>query len=298
MEPQPPAGFYLDGEPHVDPRRLVEHYCAQRGFGVDELGIKPVVLGTFSRELTRYLADVAGATLAERWSAWRGDGFVAGDALTFVTFPIGAPATIGMFEEMTACGMRTLITTGSAGSLQPEAPIGTIVVPASAIREEGTSHHYAPHDEAAEADASLVADLRTALEARGLAYREGVNWTTDAIYREHRQKVDLYRRAGVVTVDMEMSALFTVARVRGVRCASIVAVSDELHGEEWGIGFGREDFRRSMTKAARVALTVAQMRAETSPAGPLSDKQSGGDGDESAPLRWGRGRTEGEEASR
>jgi uridine phosphorylase len=285
MQPQPPSGFYLDGEPHVDPRRLVEHYCAQRGFGVDELGIKPVVLATFGRELARYLADIAGAVRAERWSTWRGDGFVAGDALTIVTFPIGAPATVAMFEEMTACGMRTLITTGSAGSLQPDAPIGSIVVPTSAIREEGTSHHYAPHDEPAEADSGLVAGLRAALGERNIPYREGVNWTTDAIYREHRQKVDLYRRAGVVTVDMEMSALFTVARFRGVRCAAIVAVSDELHGESWDLGFGREDFVRSMTKAGRVALTVAQQQANLTPA-PSPQTASG---DDPAPLRWGRG---------
>ena len=269
MEPQPPSGFYLDGEPHVDPRRLVEHYCASRGIAPDELGIKPVVLGTFSRTLTQYLAEAAGAARADRWSDWKTDGFIVGDALTIVTFPIGAPAAVAMFEEMVACGMRTLFTTGAAGSLQPDAPIGSIVLPTSAIREEGTSHHYAPHDEPAEANVALLADLRAALDARSIPHREGVNWTTDAIYREHRQKIELYQRAGVVTVDMELSALFTVARIRDVRCAAIVAVSDELHGatgtgalrQQWQIGFGGDDFRAGMVKAARVALTVAQSRA-------------------------------------
>jgi uridine phosphorylase len=273
MEPQPPAGFYLDGEPHVDPRRLVEHYCAQRGIAPDELGIKPVVLATFSKRLTQYLGELAGARLAERWSEWKTDAYVAGDALTIVTLPIGAPATVATFEEMAACGMRTLLTTGAAGSLQADAPIGSIALPTSAIREEGTSHHYAPHDEPAEADPALVDELRAALEERELPYREGVNWTTDAIYREHRQKIELYHRAGVVTVDMELSALFTVARIRDVQCAAIVAVSDELHGaaatgalrQQWQIGFGAETFQRGMVKAARVALTVAQSRAGIAP---------------------------------
>jgi uridine phosphorylase len=267
--PQPGAGFYLDGEPHVDPRRLVEHYCAQQGIAPDDLGIKPVVLGTFSRTLTQYLAEASGAVRADRWSDWKTDAFIAGDAVTIVTFPIGAPATVAMFEEMVACGMRTLITTGAAGSLQPDAPIGSIVLPTAAIREEGTSHHYAPHDEPAEADLSLVADLRAALAARNATYGEGLNWTTDAVYREHRQKIELYQRAGVITVDMELSALYTVGRIRGVRCAAIVAVSDELHGatgtgalrQQWQIGFGGDEFRRGMVKAARVALAVAQQRA-------------------------------------
>jgi uridine phosphorylase len=279
--PQPGAGFYLDGEPHVDPRRLVEHYCAQHGFGCEDLGIKPVVLGTFSAQLTRYLAGLCGAERAERWSEWKSDAFIAGDALTIVTFPIGAPASVAMFEEMTACGMRTLITTGAAGSLQPDAPIGTIVVPSSAIREEGTSHHYAPHDEPAEADPSLLGDIRAALDARSLSYREGVNWTTDAVYREHRQKVDLYRRAGVVTVDMELSALFTVARVRDVRCAAVVCVSDELHGDRWDIGFGGGGFIGGMVKTAQIALTVAQQRAGLPPEQSLKD-----DAWDAAPPKW------------
>ena len=95
--------------------------------------------------------------------------------------------------------------------------------------------------------------------------------------REHRQKIELYQRAGVITVDMELSALFTVARVRDVRCAAIVAVSDELHGETWEIDFahggarqrpdapqtfkGGVTFLEGMTQAARVALAVAQQRA-------------------------------------
>jgi uridine phosphorylase len=282
MEPQPPAGFYLDGEPHVDPRQLVEHYCAQRGIAPHELGIRPVVLATFSKRLTQYLSELAGARLAERWSEWKTDAFIANDALTIVTLPIGAPATVATFEEMAACGMRTLITTGAAGSLQADAPIGSIVVPTSAIREEGTSHHYAPHDEPADADPALVDDLRAALDARQIPFREGVNWTTDAIYREHRQKIELYHRAGVVTVDMELSALFTVARIRDVRCAAVVAVSDELHGaaatgalrQQWAIGFGAETFQRGMVKAARVALAVAQARADITPAIAADDGAS------------------------
>jgi uridine phosphorylase len=153
--------------------------------------------------------------------------------------------------------MRTLITTGSAGSLQPHAPIGTIVLPVSAIREEGTSHHYAPHDVPALAHPEVVETLRSVLDARSIAYVSGENWTTDAIYREHRQKVDLYRRAGVVTVDMELSALWTVGAVRGVRCGAVVAVSDELHGDAWEIGFGSEAMTRGVARAARVALDAA-----------------------------------------
>jgi uridine phosphorylase len=259
--PLPGTGFYLEGEPHVDPARLVAHYCASRGITPADLGIKPIVVGTWSRRLSAYLGETAGGVTAERWEEWKGEGarsaFVIGDAVTIVRFPIGAPAAVAMMEEMVACGMRTLITTGAAGSLQEHAPIGTIVVPTSAIREEGTSHHYAPHDVPAEPDAGVVERIAGLLDQRAIPYLQGENWTTDAIYREHRAKIDLYRRAGVVTVDMELSALWTVGTIRGVRCGAVVAVSDELHGETWELGFGGDTMMRGLTKAARVALDTA-----------------------------------------
>jgi uridine phosphorylase len=177
--------------------------------------------------------------------------------VTVVKFPIGAPATVAMMEEMIACGMRTLITTGAAGSLQEHAPIGTIVVPTSAIREEGTSHHYAPHDVPARPQPDVVAAVTAQLDSQGVSYLKGDNWTTDAIYREHRGKIDLYRRAGVLTVDMELSALWTVGAIRGVRCGAVVAVSDELHGDTWEIGFGSDTMQRGVTQAARIALDAA-----------------------------------------
>jgi uridine phosphorylase len=159
-----------------------------------------------------------------------------------------------MMEELIACGMRTLVVTGTAGGLQPQAPIGSLVLATSAIREEGTSHHYAPPDVLAEAHADVVDALRSRLDHLGTAYEVGVSWTTDAIYREHREKVDRYRRAGVASVEMTLSAIYTAGAVRGVRCGAILTVADELHGDEWEIGYGTDAIKRAMVKGGRVAL--------------------------------------------
>jgi purine-nucleoside phosphorylase len=121
----------------------------------------------------------------------------------------------------------------------------------------------------AEPDDDLVAELVHEAVSRGIQCARGVNWTTDAVYQEHRQKIERHRRAGVVTVDMELSALFVVSAIRRVRCAAILAVSDELHGVEWELGFRRERFMRGMTAAAEVALAVA-LRRSAEPAGPDS----------------------------
>jgi purine-nucleoside phosphorylase len=57
---------------------------------------------------------------------------------------------------------------------------------------------------------------------------------------------------------MELSALFTVAAYRGIECAALLVVSDELHGEDWDIGFGGETLARAMGRAGLIALDVAR----------------------------------------
>lgn len=260
----PRASFYSDGDPHVDPERLIAHICATRGITREQLGVRRTVLGTFNSRLTEYIASRSGAIPSEHWirqseaSFREGAAYLVGDNLTIATFPIGAPAAVTLMEEMIACGMTSLIVVGAAGSLQPHAPIGSLVVPNAAIREEGTSHHYASSDEEAAPSPRLQAAIERALRERGVTYATGASWTTDAVYREHRGKIDRYRAAGVMTVEMELSALFTVAAFRGVECAALLAISDELHGDAWDLGFGGETFERAMSSAAMVALDVAR----------------------------------------
>ena len=270
MSGEPSANFYEDGDPHVEPHLAVEHLCASRGITLDQLGVRPVVLGTFSPRLTAYLADRAGATRAEHWLR-REDmpAFHAGDEVTIATLPIGAPAAAAQVEELIVCGMRSLIVTGAAGSLQPHAPIGTVVLPTSAIREEGTSHHYTPSHEPALPAPRLVGLLEDALKTRGIDYVSGPTWTTDAVYREHRSKIERYRTQGVVTVEMELSALLTVAAYRGVECAGLFAVSDELHGDRWDLGFGGETFLAAMARASMAAFEAAK-RSVVGPSGDVT----------------------------
>ncbi len=255
----PRASFYTDGDPHVDPERMVAHRCMMRGITREQLGVRRTVLGTFSSKLTEFIAERCGAERTEHWLRQsEHPAYLAGDSVTIATFPIGAPAAVTLMEEMIACGMTSVIVTGAAGSLQPHAPIGSLVVPDAAIREEGTSHHYAPSDDEAVPSPRLRDAIERALRERGIAYAVGASWTTDAVYREHRGKIDRYRAAGVVTVEMELSALFTVATFRGVECAALLAVSDELHGDAWDLGFGGEAFERAMGRAGLIALDVAR----------------------------------------
>jgi purine-nucleoside phosphorylase len=61
-----------------------------------------------------------------------------------------------------------------------------------------------------------------------------MTWTLDAVYRETVEEALAYREEGVVTVEMEAAALFTIAEVLGVEIASLFTASDHLLAEsEW-----------------------------------------------------------------
>jgi uridine phosphorylase len=168
-------------------------------------------------------------------------------------FGIGAPSAAVVLEELIAWGVRRVISVGTAGTLQPHLAPGDVVLCTSAIRDEGTSHHYLPPGRLAEPGPGLTAHLGATLRARGLRVTEGRSWTTDAPYRETAAEVRRYREEGVLTVEMEAAALFAVARHRGVELASAVVVSDSL-AEVWEPHFHADATLDGLEAAARAAL--------------------------------------------
>jgi uridine phosphorylase len=172
-----------------------------------------------------------------------------GGQMTVLVGPIGAPSTVATLELAIAFGVGTILFFGICGSLQPDLHIGDLVLVEQALREEGTSYHYLPPEEPAVATPELVEAA-----ARHLAdepYRRGLIWTTDAPYRETRTKVRRLAGAGVLGVEMETSAVYALARYRGVEALSLQIVSDQLVGDKW-TGISRATFRERCDVALRL----------------------------------------------
>lgn len=134
------------------------------------------------------------------------------------------------------------------------------MIPTEAIREEGTSHHYLLPEVPVHPSERLVRALEEACAAQGItpAPALGTSWTTDAPYRELVSKVERYRRAGALTVEMEAAALFAVAKVRRVEVALLLVVSDQL-GERWKPAFFSEEVEASLKRAVRIALEAIDL---------------------------------------
>ncbi|MBA2608428.1 MAG: nucleoside phosphorylase [Actinobacteria bacterium] len=146
---------------------------------------------------------------------------------------VGAPLAAGFLEEAIVMGARKVVACGGCGTLSPEVGAGDIVVPTVAVRDEGTSYHYLPPSRTVDADPEGVAAAVALLEERKVPFVAGKVWTTDAIYRETRQKVERRRAEGCLVVEMEAAAFFAVARFRGIRFAQLLYGGDDLSGPEW-----------------------------------------------------------------
>ena len=170
---------------------------------------------------------------------WRSLWFADGGGRNIAVaggFGIGAPAAVIVLEELIALGAREFISIGTAGCLQPRCAFGEAVVCTGAIRDEGASHHYAPAGKFAWPSEPLTTRLTKALTVGGTAPKTGLAWTIDAPYRETVAEARSYQAEGVVCVEMEAAALFSVGRYRGVDVAAAFVISDHLLGQRGDAG--------------------------------------------------------------
>jgi uridine phosphorylase len=158
---------------------------------------------------------------------------VDGRRLAVLQPGVGAPLATLFMEDLIALGVRRFVAVGGAGALLPELVLGHAVVVDSAVRDEGTSFHYLAPGKVVDADPDGVAALCAALDSADVPYLRARTWTTDAIYRETRTRVDRRRAEGCAVVEMEASALIAVARYRGVEFAQLLLAADSLAGEAW-----------------------------------------------------------------
>jgi uridine phosphorylase len=149
------------------------------------------------------------------------------------TFGFGGPATAVALEELAACGVNRCVAIGVCGFIQPAIAPGDVIVPAEAIRDEGTSYHYLPSEKRALPSDKLRQQLISAFSRRDSEYISGQVWTTDAPYRETGEEISLYQDNGLLGVDMETSAFFCVCSALKMEAACGLVAADSLVDGTW-----------------------------------------------------------------
>ena len=142
---------------------------------------------------------------------------LAGREVGIVGRVVGASFAVLVAEELFASACRLLVSLTSAGQIVPSGPPPYFVFIDRALRDEGTSYHYAPPSEFAEADPQLVMAAARAMFGKKLRAVVGASWTTDAPFRETEEAIEAARAKGILAVEMEAAALHTFARTARVR---------------------------------------------------------------------------------
>lgn len=205
---------------------IIEHDSTREAFIEPSKIIRPrdmpehCVICFFKEVMDKIITDHNAKVLVEnRWE----DGVhpvyeieVHGKRLAFYHPGIGASLSAAILEEVIAFGCKKFVACGGSGVLAKEIAVGNLIVVSGAIRDEGVSYHYLPPDREVAANKVALNTLTKVLDHRGIPYRTGKTWTTDAPYRETPNKIAKRKEEGCLTVEMECAGMMAVAQFREV----------------------------------------------------------------------------------
>lgn len=156
-----------------------------------------------------------------------------GKRFAFFKGRLGGPACVGAFEDVMAFGGKRIILLGNCGVLDKNIKDCGIIIPTKAIRDEGTSYHYAPAGDTIEVNTKYTEEFKKILEEFGYPYVEGVTWTTDAFYRETPQKIESRKKIGAICVEMECASMQAFCNFRGIEFFQFLYAGDNLDHSSW-----------------------------------------------------------------
>lgn len=163
---------------------------------------------------------------------------------------IGAPMAVMTLEKLIALGGRRFVVMGTCGAVARDLRLGDVLMPQWAVSGEGTSRHY-PLPAPPRVSSRLHNEVFGVLQQCDVPVSTGGVWTTDAPFRETKTQVFRYQQQSVAGVDMEFSALLTVAAFRQVELVGVMVVSDVLSGDAWLPGFATKPCKTSLRRVSQ-----------------------------------------------
>ena len=224
---------YDDSEPFIKPRGI--HFLDEKD---KDMELPKVAVGVFSKYLLSDIVDkyecreivyIRNANSNKKVYILK----YKDQLLTLFMAGIGGPAISADISELHKNGVKKVIIFGNCGVLDSSIEDCSIIIPNLAYREEGTSYHYVKETGPIEVNPKYKEDFIKLLEERDFEYTIGPTWTTDAFYRETKNKIEKYKNLGVKTVEMEGSALAAVCKYLNMDYFTFYYAGDNLDSVEW-----------------------------------------------------------------
>ncbi|HEY0387696.1 MAG TPA: hypothetical protein VGC71_04605 [Gaiellales bacterium] len=184
-------------------------------------------------------------------------GTYEGQPVSVQATGMGTPSASIVIEELIGLGAERLIRIGTCGGLQPFLELGDTVVALSAVPADGTSRHYTggePH--APTCHFGLTHGAIHAAKGLGIRPHVGPIASSDTFYDPDPGRHLRWAERGILAVEMEAAALFTIGALRAVKTACILTVSD-LVAETQVARIDDEELTRGVERMTRLALAAA-----------------------------------------
>ena len=175
-------------------------------------------------------------------------GSYEGTPISVTSTGIGSPSAAIAVEELARVGSDSFIRVGSCGAIQPDVSVGDLVITTGAVRQEGTSDEYVRGDYPAVADYEIVSALVAAADRLGYDYHTGLTMSADSFYAGQGRPgfegfeaagstdlVDDLQAANVTNIEMEASAILTLANLYGLRAGAVCTVYADRDGGEFTV---------------------------------------------------------------
>lgn len=265
MEHKPPAPI-LAGKTYEAPSEFLPENLLREARRQKKLPLVPmpeICILDPDGDIVRHLKRMNAARINNGWACYHTELHefdLAGRTLGIIGCAVGAPYAVLVAEQLFASGCRFLISITSAGQIAQLAAPPYYVVIDRALRDEGTSYHYAAPGEFAHADQGIVAMAMRAIPAPGLTVHRGASWTTDAPFRETAGAIAAARERGILAVEMEASALYTFAAVHRRPVLCLAHVTNTMGVADGDFEKGEAD---GSTTSLQVIAALAQAVTET-----------------------------------
>ena len=167
---------------------------------------------------------------------------------------MGCPGATIVFEELVQLGVKKLVRVGTCGGLQPHHALGDLIVALTAVPADATAAHLVgnePH--CPTASWSLIHGAVHVAKEMSQPMHVGPIVSSDLFYNPDGGQYERWSKRGVLAVEMEASALFTVGAIRGVESGCLLTVSDiVVEGEFKRIS--DDELKAAVDRMTRVAL--------------------------------------------
>lgn len=153
--------------------------------------------------------------------------------ITFFMAGVSGPWISADIEELRMQGVEKFIIFGNCGVLDSKIEDCSIIIPTKAFRDEGVSYHYVEASDEIEINPKYIDTFIEVLKEHNFDYTKGYTWTTDAFYRETKDKIKYFKDKGAICVEMEASVIAAVCKKYNLDYFTFYYAGDNLDCAEW-----------------------------------------------------------------